>query len=353
MLTQRHIGRTLASILGLGLLSCAAPDSPPAADPPAAETDPPAAASIVATDTILCDLIQQLAAETIELTCLMEPGQDPHTYQPTPSARRALEQADLVFHGGYQIAPGLEGVITATVASSVAIAVYEEAVPEPILAEHHHHDHGDESHADDEAHDHDHAEDEAHADSETGELEPDPHVWHDVANVIAAIDIIATRLSQLNPDQAERYQQNAATLTAELQRLDAWVLAQIETIPREQRVLVTTHDAFNYYAAAYGLTNTALQGISTDDAPSAARIKELTETVATTQVPMIFVEATANPKALETVAREAGIQVAAEPLFTGSLGEAGSEQANYVQAIAYNTCTIVTALGGQCQPFSD
>jgi len=346
--------RSLPVLLGaiaLGLASCSAPRED--ADPPANS----ALRSVIAADTILCDLTRQIAAETVELTCLMEPDQDPHTYQPTPSDRRALEQADLVLYGGYDLAPNAEGVIAALSEERVkAIAVYEAAVPDPVLAAHSHsHAEGeDEEHAHAEDAEHTHAEGEEHTHAEEeGDLVPDPHVWHDVKNVVAAVDVIAEALSDLNPEQAERYAENAADLQAELERLDAWVAEQLATVPEGRRVLVTTHDAFNYYVQAYDFADAiALQGLSTDDAPSAARVKAMTETIAAAKVPTIFVEATANPKGLETVAREAKVKVAEQPLFTGALGPEGSETATYVQAIAYNTCVIAEGLGGTCQPFT-
>lgn len=333
--------RPFLALIPLLLASCTA------TPPPAAEQDTQKVQVVVSSD-ILCDLTTQLAAETIDLTCLMDADQDPHTYSATPSDRRAIAQAALFLYDGYNLSAGTAGLAESAEPNVKTLAVYEQAVPDPILAVHHH-DHGD--HSDD--HDHDHADDHEddhnhdHGDEEDEKV-PDPHVWHNVEHMIAVVDIIATALAEAAPDHAETYEENATDLTATLSELDDWIRKQVETIPTGQRVLVTTHDAFNYFVTAYGLdASEALQGVSTEETPSAAAVKNVVEKIQAAKVPTIFTELTAANRAIATVAREAGVTVAETPLFTGSTGTTGS----YVAMMAANTCVIVDGLGGKCTPF--
>ena len=288
---------------------------------------------VVASSSILCDLTQQIAQDTVELNCLMEREQDPHTYNTTPSDRKAMETAALVLYCGYKSVPAIESLVKATDTAAPKIAVYEEAVPKPILAEHHHHEgEGKEVH--------------------TEELEADPHVWHNVQNGIAIVEVIEDKLAQVNPEQAQLYAKNGEQLKGKLKELDAWVKQQVATIPAGKRILVTTHEAFNYYIQAYGFENSeALQGLSTEEQPTAAQVKELVKKVEATKVPTIFAEVTANDQVIGTVAREAKVKVSEKELLAGSLGAESSDAGTYIGMIATNTCTIVKGLGGQCTPF--
>lgn len=296
---------------------------------------------VVASSSILCDLIDRVARENISLTCLMNASQDPHTYRPTPGDRQAIESADLVFYGGYNIAPHLERLVNATNTDAPKIPLYEEAIPEPLLVEHHHH--GEEEN-------HNHEEEDNHHPEK--ELEPDPHVWHDVNNAIAVVEAIKSQLVQLDPDRADVYEENTETYRDRLEKLHIWIQAQIATIPPEQRLLVTTHAALNYYVRAYGLEGSeALQGLSSEETPTAARVKELAEKLKTIKVPVIFLETTASTRTLETVAREAKIAIAEEKLLTGALGDKDAQTGSYIGMMSANTCAIAKGLGGKCTPF--
>lgn len=317
---------------------------------------------VVATNGILCDLTEQVAQDTVDLTCLLEPGQDPHTYSPSPSDRKAIEDADLVLYGGYDSEPSVQSLVENR---DRAVAVFEAAVPNPLMGEKHSHDHG-HDHSDEHAHDHsndhdhsgeaDHAHeddpDHAHGEEEAaaaGDMAPDPHVWHDAENGIAMVNTIEDSLATAFPDQAAMYQQNAEALNAQLAQIDQWIQDQVATVPERDRNLVTIHDAFGYYADAYGFSVAgALSGLSTEEKPSAARITDMVNLVKDANVPAIFTETTANPQLIETVARDADVQVAEKPLFVEGPGGAGTDAPTYQQMLVTNTCTIVNALGGTC-----
>ena len=302
--------------------------------------------SVVVSHRVLCNLTAEIAQDTIQLNCLLDPNQDPHTYRSTPSDRKALETAQLILYGGYDGEPGVEGLIEASQTSAPIVAVFEEAVPNPLQGEEHHHDHEDKEqveHSDHQEEDHT---------AGQGEKVPDPHVWHNVDNSMAMVEVIRNQLAAINPDQADLYTENAQQLTTQLDQLDTWVNAQVATIPPGKRKIVTTHDALAYYVNAYGFEGAeSLQGLSTEETPSAARVKELVETIEQANVPTIFVETTTNSTAIETVAREANVKVSEQKLIVGSLGAENGDAATYIGMITHNTCAIVEGLGGTCTPF--
>lgn len=308
---------------------------------------------VVATNAILCDLVRQVAQESVELTCLMKPGQDPHTYQLTPSDRRAMEEAQLILYGGYGYEPALEKALKATNQSSRNVAVYEQAVPAPLMSTgHHHHGHeekADHNHRHD--HDHDHSHHHGHNHGAKEKPVPDPHVWHDAKNGARIVDVLRKQLMGLAPKETARYIRRSQAVMAEMNQMDAWIKSQVGTVPADRRVLITTHDALGYFTNAYGLKlESALGALSTEEQPSAIQLKTVIDTVRQVGVPVIFVETTSNPKLIQTIAREANAKVAEQPLFVDSLGEPGSSAETYQKMMIHNTCVIVNGLGGTCKP---
>ena len=359
---------------------------------------------VVASYSVLCDLTQQIAQDTADVTCLIEAGKDPHLYSATPADRRAIETADLVLYGGYGFEPDIIQMVEATDGDTPEIAVSELAVTEPLLGGHHDHGHGEEDHDDhgeeghddhgeedhddhgEEGHDdhghddhskaghegHDHGEEghddhgkedhddhgeenhddhgeEGHDDHGEEEGEPDPHVWHDAENGIAMVHVIEEQLSEVFPENADLYEANAEALIAQLTQLDTWIQQQIDTVPESQRVLVTGHDALGYYADAYGIRiEAALESFSTEARPSAADLRELIDLVEDSNLPSIFVEATSNPGLIEAVSRQTDIGISDQPLYADGLGEPGTPAETYTGMLMTNTCTIVNGLGGSC-----
>jgi manganese/iron transport system substrate-binding protein len=303
---------------------------------------------VVASHNVICDLVQTIAQDTVDLTCLIDANQDPHTYRPTPSQRKAMEEAQVIFYGGYQLEPQIINLLEATETPAPKIAVYEQAVTEPIMAEDEHAEHS-EAEAEDEHTEHSEAEHEEHeSKSDQQNLEPDPHVWHNIENTVAMVDLIQATLLQLNPTESPTYLQNSNALTDQLWQLDAWIKDQIATIPEGKRILVTSHDSLNYYVQAYRLEDyKTLQGLSLAAAPTASQVRELATAIKQTGVPTIFVESTANDRVIKNVASAADVKLSPEKLFVDGLGEAE----NFTAMISHNTCVIVNGLGGECKPF--
>ncbi|WP_084111956.1 metal ABC transporter solute-binding protein, Zn/Mn family [Gloeomargarita lithophora] len=306
---------------------------------PVAEVSPTPAADapkVVATSSVICDLTRQIAAERVPLTCLVPAGVDAHNYQPTPANRQALETAQVVFYNGYDFEPQVEKLIQAAPKTVTRVAVGELAVPKPLMGEH---DHG---------HDHGHS----HGEEKKAEV-PDPHVFHTGTNVANMAEVIGKKLAQVYPAQAEVFTKNTQNLVGELQQLDSWMRQQVQTIPPNQRKLVTTHEALGYFAQAYGLQLTgALQGISTQEQPSASRLAALTKDIKQAQVPTIFAEVSVNPQLINTVAQEAGVKIAPNPLFADGLGAPNSPGNTVQNMLISNTRTIVEGLGGTYTPFN-
>lgn len=337
----RRLGGAAVLAVGLGLVGCGGSPqaSNPASESPAAtQTQASPAANlpkVVATTGVICDITKQIAASSIETTCLMKPGDDPHAYQTKPEDRKAIETANLIFYGGYDHEPSIIKLIQSSSSAAPKIAVHELAVPKPLMGEHDH-----EGERANEAKPH-----------PEGEKVPDPHVWHDPQNGIRMVEVIRDELKKVAPSNAEIFTSNAAKLTADLQKLDTWIKTQIATVPPDKRKLVTTHDALSYYANAYGLEMAgALQGVTTEEQPTAARIAELSSEIKSAGVATIFAEITTNPKLMETVAREANVKISEKELYSDELGGPGSGADTYQGMLKTNTCAIASGLGGTCTP---
>lgn len=276
---------------------------------------------VVATSTILADLTATIGGDTIQLTGILTPGTDPHVYEPVPTDSRAFEEADLILYNGYDLEPGLIKLMNATGSQASRIPIGEVVKPLQL-------------------------------DRKNKPTVPDPHVWGDVKNVIRMVEAIRQALSERSPSNTAKFEQNAARLTTELTQLDRWIGQQIQTIPPNQRRLVTTHDAFQYYARAYSLDIIGtLIGISTEEQPSAQTVQALVESIKVSKVPAIFAETTINPTLIQTVAQEAGVKLAPRPLYSDSIGAPNSDGNSYIKMMVANTCAITQALGGKCTPF--
>lgn len=288
------------------------------ADDRPAPGDKPA---VVSTSTVLTDLTARIGEDEIQLTGILQPGDDPHIYEPVPRDTVALEKADLILYNGYNLEPELIRLVESVGKQSRRLAVGEVVPPLQLAKE--------------------------------GKSVPDPHVWGDVENTIRMVEAIRDGLIDLSPEDRDRFTQNADRLIAELKQLDSWITQQIQTIPADRRRLVTTHDAFQYYSRAYSLPiGGTLIGISTEEQPSAQTVRKLVESVKAARVPAIFAETTINPALIQTVAEEAGVKLAEQSLYSDSIGAPGSGGDSYIKMMVANTETIVKALGGQVKPFA-
>lgn len=296
-----------------GLLSaCAVSPDPTAAD----------RLQVVASTTIIGDVVQQVGGEKINLTVLMPVGADPHTFEPRPQDLAAISQADVLFVNGLGLEEALETTLEANLTGRLV------HVPDGIQVLSI--DPGD-----------DHADDEPEGDVHA---EGDPHTWMDPQNVIVWVRNIEAALSEADPKNRETYQHNASKYLQELENLDTWIRGKIETIPPEQRKLVTDHAVFGYFARQYGFEQVGLvvASLSTNAAPSAQGLAELENAIRVEGVPAIFVGKTVNPALAEQVAKDTGTKLVF--IYTGSLSEPGGEADSYLNFMRYNVEAIVQAL---------
>ncbi len=276
---------------------------------------------IVATTSVLCDLTKQIAAETIDLVCLLTPGSDPHIYKLTPADRQSIEDAKLILYAGYNFEPELIKAIRSTSNPAPKVAVNELAVSQPQQF------------------------------TEDGKSTSDPHVWHNAQNGTKIVETIANNLVKVVPSNSDIYQQNTRKLTTEIEQIDRWIKTEIATIPAAKRVLFTTHDALGYYSTAYGIPVAALEGLSTEERPNAARLRDLIEKIRQTQVSTIFVEATVNPQSIATISKETKVKISQQKIYADGLGEVNSPGGTYQKMLISNTQAIVQGLGGKYTPF--
>lgn len=318
MLSKRLANRTtfawiapIGAALVFGLTGCeGSADRTEATDKPI----------VVSTSTVITDWTEQIGGDEIELIGILKPGTDPHVYEPVPADTKAFETADLILYNGYNLEPGLIRLMNAAGAQAKKQAIGEVVTPLKM--------------------------------EKDGRQVPDPHVWGDVKNAILMVEAIRDVLTEQSPEDQALFNTNAEQLILQLRQLDAWIQQQITTIPTAQRQLVTTHDAFQYYAKAYGLTIPGtLIGISTEEQPSAQTVQQLVEAIRGIGVPTVFAESTINPQLMTTVAEEANVKLAPQTLYSDSIGPSGSDADSYVKMMVANTTAIVQNLGGKEQPF--
>lgn len=283
---------------------------------------------VVATTSIVGDIVSQVGGDKIDLTVLLPIGADTHTFEPTPRDLARIADAHVVFANGMGLEGFLDGMlvnaggeaVVAPISAGVEPRQFEEKATEEEA----------DSHAGEpEDHDHEGA---------------DPHTWTSPVNAIVFVHNIKQTLSALDPANAATYQARAAAYAAELEELDQWVKAQIETIPVENRELVTDHTAFGYFADRYGLQQigAVIPSFSTAAEPSAKDLAELEDAIKQYGVKAVFVGASVNPALSERVAQDTGAALLI--LYTGSLGAPGSGVESYIDYIKYNTNTIVNGL---------
>lgn len=274
-----------------------------------------------ATVGMIADIVRNVAGDKVQVEGIIGEGVDPHLYKPTRSDVVTLSNADIVFYNGLML-EGKMGDVLVRVARQ-GKPVY--AVTEQIL------DQGDYV-----------------ITNETKHF--DPHVWMDVSGWIRAVAVVRDALSQFDPENADDYQANAKAYTQKLEQLDAYAKQVIQSIPENQRVLVTAHDAFNYMGRAYGLEVRGIQGLSTESEAGVSDIEQLVDYLATNNIPAVFVEtsvADKNVRALVEGAHARGHDVAiGGSLFSDAMGPGGTYEGTYIGMIDHNATTIARALGG-------
>ncbi|PHK93878.1 metal ABC transporter substrate-binding protein [Pseudoroseomonas rhizosphaerae] len=293
----------------------------------AARAQPAAILPVVASFSILGDMARQIGGDAVSVHVIAGPDVDAHSFQPRPSDAQALRGARLLVRNGLGFDAWVDRLArSAGYAGPVATATEGLAPRTMRAASGHGHGH---------AHDHGHG----------GQEAADPHAWQDLRHGRHYAGVIAEALAVADPARAEDYRARGAAYQARLAALDAWVRAEIAAVPEARRKVVTSHDAFGYFAAAYGVRFLAPQGISTEAEPSAAQVARLIRTLKAEKITAVFLENMANPATLRRLAAEAGVTVRGR-LYADALSPPGGPAPDYEAMFRHNVGLLVPAMRG-------
>jgi zinc/manganese transport system substrate-binding protein len=281
---------------------------------------------VVASFSIIGDVVKQVGGDHVDVSLLVGPNVDMHGFQPSPADSSKLARAKLVVLNGL----GLEGWADRLIKASGyrgATLVASKGVKALSSHEHEH----EEGHGGAKAHEHGAS---------------DPHAWQDVGNVKIYVANIRDALIGVDPANAAAYRENAKRYLGTLDALDRDIRAAVATIPADNRRLITTHDAFNYFEMAYGVEFLAAQGVSGDTEPSARDIAQLIRQIRKEKVTTVFFENVESDRLLSRIAKETNAKVGGT-LYSDALSPADGPAATYVDMMRYNTRTIADALNGK------
>lgn len=273
---------------------------------------------IVATTQMIGDVVSEIGKDRVDVYTMMGPGVDPHLYKAKTSDLTKLNEADLIIYNGIHLEAKMADVLE-KLSSSKNIHSIEEGLDENNLI----------------------TIDGAH----------DPHIWFDVQNWIVASDVIKNALILTDPDGKETFQLNYDNYVAKLEQLDSYVKEQAQKIPKDQRIIVTAHDAFNYFGRAYDFEVKGLQGISTVDEAGTLDVKNLADFITENKIKALFVESSVSPKsiqALQAAVESRGWQTKiGGELFSDAMGDANTFEGTYIGMVTHNIDTIVAGLLGE------
>ena len=273
---------------------------------------------VVATTGMIADIVRNVGGEHVAVTGLMGPGVDPHLYKASEGDVRRLWRARIIFYNGLHLEARMAEVLEHMDERTPTVAV-TDLVDRSLL------------------------------------LTPaqfagayDPHVWFDVSFWISATEAVRRGLTELDPAHAEAYATNAVAYTRDLEALDVYVRRRAQEVPASRRVLVTAHDAFNYFGRAYGFEVRGLQGISTASEAGTADVQELAELITNRRIPAVFVESSIPLRTIEAVqaavrARGFDVRIGGQ-LYSDAMGTPGTPDGTYIGMVRHNIDTIVGAL---------
>ena len=282
---------------------------------------------VVATFSILGDLTKQIAGERADVKVLVGPGGDSHVFAPTPADAKTLSAAKIVVVNGLK----LEGWIDRLISSSktkgkIVVATKGVKTLRTGRSSHgHNHNHG-----------HSHG-------------EADPHAWQDVANVKIYVANIRDGLIGADPEGRAIYEANFKAYVEKLNALEAQIKASVAKISPERRKVITTHDAFGYFAAAYGLQFIAPQGVSTDAAASAQDVARIIRQIRAEKIPAVFAENISDPRMATRIAQETGAKLGGA-LYSDQLSAPDGPAGTYIDMVRHNIRELTKALGDQPAP---
>ncbi|WP_343585148.1 metal ABC transporter substrate-binding protein [Herbaspirillum sp.] len=277
----------------------------------------PAAAAghipVVASFSILGDIVANVGGDRIAVTTLVGPDEDAHVFQPAPDDIKALSRAKLVVVNGLGFEGWMERLAQSANYHGAIVTASAGIHSRELVGEDEHDGHDDGHH---------HGKD-------------DPHAWQDPQNVIVYTRNIVAALARLDPAGAAAYRKNGEAYVGKLQELDRWAIQQFAQIPEAKRRVITSHDAFEYFGAHYKVRFLAAQGVSTDSEPSAREVAALIRQIRAEKIKALFFENMSNPKLLQQIARETGVTPGGK-LYADALSRAGGPAPDYLALMRYN-----------------
>ncbi len=265
----------------------------------------------VASFTVIADMVHNVGGDRVHVTSLIGPNGDPHVYEPTPTDAQSLKHADLAFVSGLHLEGWLDRLIVASGYQGQPVVLSDGIKTRSM--------------------------------EEDGERVIDPHAWNSAANAVIYVRNIVAALKRVDPAGAAEYQANGDRYITQLQALDAYARAQVQSVPQAQRKVLTSHDAFGYFGDAYGVTFLAPLGFSTEAEPSAADVARLITQIKREHVSAYFFENSGDPRLVKQIAAASGAQPGGE-LYVEALSPADGPAASYVQMFRYNVYQLVKAM---------
>jgi manganese/zinc/iron transport system substrate-binding protein len=278
---------------------------------------------VVATTTMIADMVQEIGGEDIELAALMGPGVDPHLYKPSAEDAQKLGTAKAIFYNGLMLEGRMSELLDRLAAQGRAVHAVTSKMPAASLLQ-----------------------------SDDGSHHPDPHVWGDAKLWTSAIEVVVEGLGAVIPGKKAVFAERGSRLKADYLALHEWALAESAKISAERRILITSHDAFNYFGRAYGFQVVGVQGISTVSEAGLADVAKTVDFIKSKQVKAIFVESSVPHATIERIAKDSGAQIGGE-LFSDALGTPGEtvvidgqsyDCGTYPGMLRSNVSSIVKAL---------
>jgi zinc/manganese transport system substrate-binding protein len=286
-----------AGLLGLSLAACALP---------AWAQDK--TLNVVASFTVLADIVHQVGGDTVAVRSLVGPNGDPHVYEPTPQDAQALAKADVVFVSGLDLEGWMDRLITASGYKGKIIVASDGIVTRRM--------------------------------EDDGKEITDPHAWNSAANGVVYAQNVTKALAAADPAHAATYQANGAKYEAELKDLDSWARREVATIPEAKRKVITSHDAFGYLGAAYSIEFRAPVGFSTESEASAGDVAKLIDQIKKEHIKAVFIENATDPRLVQQVAKASGAQMGGE-LYAEALSTEDGPASTYAKMFRYNITTLV------------
>lgn len=282
------------------------------------ETEDEKEGIVVATTGQIADAIKEISGDHLQVSALMGPGVDPHLYKATQSDLSKLDKAEVIFYNGLHLEGQMLDIFEQMAKDKTVLAVGETLDEKQLLA------------------------------SDTDAMLHDPHIWFDVELWKGVVKAISTQLQEEYPEFKADFQTNEAAYLKKLDDLQSYAEKRVNEIPQQQRILVTAHDAFNYFGRSQGFEVRGLQGLSTDSEYGVKDVQEMVDFLVENKIKALFIESSVSDKAMKAViegAKEKGhdIVIGGE-LFSDAMGAEGTTEGTYIGMYQHNIDTIVDAL---------